>query len=129
MVTAFLNAFRREAIPGILRLAFEATGFYPFNPGRRPPASPVDDGHPPGSFGGVVAQPSPAAARLLTDPDFLAERFSAEVGRPITDEDVRGLNIDGIWNAVVKGSLENGRILIPRPKIWMMESEVNARLI
>jgi hypothetical protein len=67
-----------------------ATGFEPFNPGR-PPASPVDDGHPPGSFGGVVAQPSPAA-RLLTDPNSLAERFPS---------------IDEIWNAVADGSLEN----------------------
>jgi hypothetical protein len=128
MVAAFLNAFRREAIPGILRLAFEATGFYPFDPDR-PPTSPVDEGHPPGTFDRFVTAPSPAAAQLLTDPNSLAERFSAEVGRPITDDDVTGLNIDEIWNAVADGSLENGRILTPTPKIWMMESEVNARLI
>jgi hypothetical protein len=52
MVTAFLNAFREE-IPRILRIAFEATGFDPFNPDR-PLASPVDEGHPPGTFDGVV---------------------------------------------------------------------------
>jgi hypothetical protein len=76
-----------ESLPGNLRLAFEATGFYPFNPAR-PPASPVDEGHPRGTFGNVVAQGRSATAQLLTDPKSLAERFAAELGRPLTSKDV-----------------------------------------
>jgi hypothetical protein len=55
--------------------------------------------------------------------------LSAELDHPITDEYVTGLNIDEIWTAVADGSQENGRIPTARPKIWIIESEVAARLI
>jgi hypothetical protein len=128
MVAAFLNAFRRETIPGKSRLAFEATGFVPFNPDRYQ-ESLVLKSVAAGAFDGVVIRSSPVAAQLLTEPNSLAERFAAEAGRPMTEADVTELNIDAIWNGVADGTLENGRILTPKPRIWMMESQTTARLL
>jgi hypothetical protein len=124
MVAAFLDAFRRETIPFQLRLAFEATGWSPFNPDRHQVPLAVD-----ATFDGVLARPNRVSGQLLTDPNTIAARFAAEAGRPITDEDVTGLNIDEIWNPIGDGVLERGRILTQRPTIWLMENETSARLI
>jgi hypothetical protein len=59
--------------------------------------------------------------------DSLAARFTEEIGRPFTQEDATGLNIDEIWNGLMEVALDSGRILTPTPSIWMMGGEGDAR--
>jgi hypothetical protein len=128
MVAAFLNAFRKETCPDTVYRAFEATGFVPFNPAR-PRESLVRDSGPTDAYDAVVRRSDPVPAQLLTDADSIAARFAEETGRPITQGDVTGLNLDEIWDAFTEATLDRGRILTQRRKIWMLGGPRDAIMI
>jgi hypothetical protein len=68
-------------------------------------------------------------AELLTHIDSLQRRFAAQYGWPMTDEDLNGLDLNGIWNQLMQSGLENGRVLTRKPKMWIMTGEGQARAI
>jgi hypothetical protein len=47
----------------------------------------------------------------------------------MTDEDLNGLDLNGIWNQLMQNGLENGRVLTPKPKMWIMTGEGQERAI
>jgi hypothetical protein len=119
MVSAFLDAFAAVTTPKNLYKGFEATGFSPFNPDR-PHESPFLANTPVGLFEGVAERAGSVNAQLLTAQDALEHRFLEQMGRTLTDQDAAGINFDKAWRALMSGTLEGGRALTQRPKIWLM---------
>jgi hypothetical protein len=117
MVEAFLNAFSLVTTPQNLHSAFEATGFVPFNP-NRPHESRFLANGPSRLFEGIVQRPNSVNSQLLTDHEALRSRFFEQTRRVLTDEDLAGINVDQIWRDLMNGTLEKGRVLTPRRKIW-----------
>jgi hypothetical protein len=118
MVEAFLNAFHAVTTPGNLYSAFAATGFVPFNPIRAQESPFVADA-PPGVYEGAAPRANNVNAELLTDPDNLQLRFAQKYGRPMTPVDLNGMDLGKTWNDLMQGSLDSGRILTPRPTLWI----------
>jgi hypothetical protein len=121
MVKAFLNAFSMVTSPDNLHSAFEATGFSPFNP-ERPHESRFLANGPSSLFEGIVQRPNSVNSQLLTGQEALRTRFFEQTGRVLKDADLSRINPDEVWRKLTNGTLEAGRALTPRRKIWSMTS-------
>jgi hypothetical protein len=68
-------------------------------------------------------------AELPTDPDSLQRVFAEENGCVMTDQDLSLIDLEVIWNRLMMGELQSGRILTSRPRIWVHETERQARVL
>jgi hypothetical protein len=118
MVLAFLSAFHTVRTAGNLHSAFAATGFVPFDP-IRVQESPFVADAPVGVYEGLAPRATMVNTELLTDSDGLQRRFAQKYHRPMTQDDLTGMDLGKIWNDSMHSILENGRILTPRPKLWI----------
>jgi hypothetical protein len=100
----------------------------PFNP-ERPQKSLFVSSAPDGIYKGVIRRTNHVNGELLTDVDSLQRRFAAQYRRYMTDEELNGLDLNGIWNQLMQSGLENGRVLTAKPKMWIMTGEGQARVI
>jgi hypothetical protein len=128
MVAAFLNAFHKVTTPGDLSSAFAATGFIPFSLSR-PLGSPFVATAPPGVFEEIFTRPAAVNAELLTDHDYLQRLLVEEKCRVMTDQDLSLIDLEVIWNRLMMGELQSGRILTSQPRIWVRETERQARVL
>jgi hypothetical protein len=107
---------------------FAATEFIPFPPTRLFD-SPFVASAPPGVFEGIVRRAAAVNAELLTDPDCLQHLFAEENGCVLTDHDLSLIDLETIWNRLMMGELESGRILTSRPRIRVRETEKQATVL
>jgi hypothetical protein len=109
IVAAFLSAFHAVTTPRNLHSAFGARGLVPFNP-ERPQESLFVSPAPDSTYEGVIRRTNHVNAELVTDIDFLQRRFEVQYKRHMTDEDLNGLNLNGIWNQLIQSGLKNGPV-------------------
>jgi hypothetical protein len=68
-------------------------------------------------------------AELLTGLDCLQCLFAEENGRVMTGQDLSLIDLETIWNCLMIGELQGGRILTSRPRTWVRETERHARVL
>jgi hypothetical protein len=127
MVAAFLNVFHKVTTPGNLYSAFAAKGFFSFS-STRPLDSPLVATVPPSAFEGIARRPAAVNAELPTDPDYLQHSFAEKNGRVITNHDLSPIDLEAIWNRLMMGEVQSGRILTSRLRIWVRKTKRQARV-
>jgi hypothetical protein len=68
-------------------------------------------------------------AERLTDPDCLQRLFAEENGHVMTDQDLSLIDLETIWNRLLMGKLQSGRILTSRPRVWVHKTERQAMVL
>jgi hypothetical protein len=68
-------------------------------------------------------------AELLTNPDCLQCLFAEENDRVMTDQDLSLIDLETIWNRLMMRELQSGHILTSHPRIWVRETQRQARVL
>jgi hypothetical protein len=55
--------------------------------------------------------------------------FAEENSRVMTDQNLSLIDLETIWNRLMMGELQSERILTSRPRIWVRETERQARVL